>query len=113
MRTTFVLLFIGTFASIVHTDDNGLLLTPPMGWMSWAKYACEINCTLYPNECINEQLYKEMIDRIAEDGYLQLGYNQVNIDDWFVFKNEKILFYTFNLTNIVKQLVREAPRPKD
>ena len=54
-----------------HGLDNGLARTPPMGWLSWLKFECNIN----------EKLYKDMVDRIVEDGYLELGYNTVNIDD--------------------------------
>lgn len=32
--------------------DNGLALTPPMGWMSWERYRCIIDCDLYPDDCI-------------------------------------------------------------
>lgn len=32
--------------------DNGLALTPPMGWMSWQRYRCNIDCATYPDECI-------------------------------------------------------------
>ena len=61
--------------------DNGLARTPPMGWLSWMRFTCEIDCNTYPDECINEKLYKDMIDRIVDDGYLQAGYQYVNIDD--------------------------------
>ena len=33
------------------------------------------------SDCINEDLYKDMATRIAEDGFLEAGYNQVSIDD--------------------------------
>ena len=77
----FSLVVVVLAISGTHSWDNGLARTPPMGWMSWLKYECTIDCVNHPNGCINEQLFKDMIDRIAEDGYLQLGYNTVNIDD--------------------------------
>jgi len=52
----------------VQTLDNGLVRTPPMGWLSWERFACNIDCDNYPNECINERLYKDMADRLAADG---------------------------------------------
>ena len=61
--------------------DNGLFLTPPMGWLSWERFTCTIDCQSYPNECINSQLYKSMADRLVADGYASLGYEYVNIDD--------------------------------
>lgn len=48
---------------------------PPMGWMSWTRFLCEINCQSFPNACINERLYQEQADRLVQDGYLGVGYN--------------------------------------
>lgn len=61
--------------------DNGLALTPPMGWLSWERYVCETDCSRYPGECIDANLFREMGKRMAADGYRQLGYEYVNIDD--------------------------------
>ncbi len=61
--------------------NDGLARTPPMGWISWVRYGCETNCTKDPKECISEQLYKDMADRMAADGYKDVGYEYVNIDD--------------------------------
>ncbi|KAH7719936.1 Melibiase family protein [Aphelenchoides avenae] len=61
--------------------DNGLARLPPMGWMSWSKFYCEIDCDRHPHSCINEQLYKDMANRMAEDGYREAGYEYVHIDD--------------------------------
>lgn len=36
---------------------------------------CEVDCVKYPDSCINERLIIEHIDRIAEDGYRDAGYN--------------------------------------
>lgn len=44
---------------------------PPMGWNSWNTFG----------DKINEQLIKEMTDRIVDDGYRDLGYEYVIIDD--------------------------------
>ncbi|OTF82228.1 hypothetical protein BLA29_003339 [Euroglyphus maynei] len=85
MTTKFMLLIylftIITFVNVVYGLNDGLARRPPMGWLSWMRYACEIDCKNYPKSCIDENLYKDMIDRIAEDGYLQAGYQYVNIDD--------------------------------
>lgn len=32
--------------------DNGLALTPPMGFMTWERYRCITDCDLYPDDCI-------------------------------------------------------------
>ncbi|KAI1719149.1 alpha galactosidase A domain-containing protein [Ditylenchus destructor] len=71
----------------VHSLDNGLVRTPPMGWMSWTKYFCETDCEHHPFGCINQDLYKSMADRMAADGYLEVGYEFVHIDDCWMEHN--------------------------
>ncbi|KAK7097793.1 alpha-N-acetylgalactosaminidase-like [Littorina saxatilis] len=61
--------------------NNGLALTPPMGWLSWERYRCETDCKAFPDSCINENLYKAMADRMAADGYKEAGYEYVHVDD--------------------------------
>ncbi|KAF7636726.1 Alpha-galactosidase [Meloidogyne graminicola] len=57
-----------------------------MGWMSWTKFYCEIDCVHHPFSCINERLYKDMADRMVEDGYFEAGYTFVHIDDCWMQK---------------------------
>lgn len=52
-----------------------------MGWMSWVRFTCEINCKEYPEDCIRSDLFKNMADRLVADGYHDVGYEYVNIDD--------------------------------
>ncbi|KAM4652026.1 alpha-N-acetylgalactosaminidase [Discoglossus pictus] len=61
--------------------DNGLLMTPPMGWLSWERFRCKVECDLDPENCISEHLFMDMADRLVEDGWRQLGYMYVNMDD--------------------------------
>ncbi|KAK1285543.1 hypothetical protein QJS10_CPB20g00132 [Acorus calamus] len=51
--------------------DNGLALTPQMGWNSWNFFACNIN----------ETVIKETADALVSTGLANLGYIYVNIDD--------------------------------
>jgi alpha-N-acetylgalactosaminidase len=60
---------------------NGLALTPPMGWMTWEQYHCETDCAAHPTTCISESLIVAMIDHLSKDGWLDAGYEYVNIDD--------------------------------
>lgn len=76
-----LLILLCCYFRSVHPLDNGLARTPPMGWMSWTRFACETNCTLYPKECINERLFMQMADIIADEGYAEAGYQYINIDD--------------------------------
>eukprot|EP01084_Bolivina_argentea_P097417 175116_1 len=74
-----VLSGICTYKSVA--ENNGVALTPPMGWLSWEKFRCATNCTMNPNGCINATLYETMGDILVSEGYADLGYTQVNIDD--------------------------------
>ena len=51
--------------------DNGVALTPPMGWSSWNLFASKIN----------EDLIKEIADAMDKSGLREAGYQYVNIDD--------------------------------
>lgn len=53
------------------TYDNGVALTPPMGWSSWNLFASKIN----------EDLIKEIADAMKAGGLADAGYRYVNIDD--------------------------------
>jgi len=32
--------------------NNGLALTPPMGWLAWQRFRCTIDCETFPDECV-------------------------------------------------------------
>eukprot|EP00475_Leptophrys_vorax_P003622 TRINITY_DN12135_c0_g1_i10.p2 TRINITY_DN12135_c0_g1~~TRINITY_DN12135_c0_g1_i10.p2 ORF type:complete len:438 (-),score=112.37 TRINITY_DN12135_c0_g1_i10:61-1374(-) len=58
--------------------NNGLGLTPAMGWNSWNKFGCNVS----------ETLIKAVADRIVDLGLKDLGYEYVNIDDcWQVSRD--------------------------
>ncbi|OHT04522.1 hypothetical protein TRFO_27963 [Tritrichomonas foetus] len=65
----------------VFSLDNGLALTPPMGWMAWEQFRCEVDCTNHPDTCISEKLFVDMIDNLVSGGWLEYGYQYINIDD--------------------------------
>ena len=50
---------------------NGLALTPPMGWNSWNKFGINVS----------EVLIKEMADAMVTNGFVEAGYQYINIDD--------------------------------
>ncbi|WP_292009529.1 glycoside hydrolase family 27 protein [Chryseobacterium sp.] len=63
-----------------YTKYNGLAMTPPMGWNSWNKFACNVN----------ESLIKEMADAMISSGMKDAGYTYINIDDcWHGDRDEK------------------------
>ena len=51
--------------------DNNLARTPPMGWNSWNKFACNVS----------EELIKQAADAIVASGMKDAGYQYVVIDD--------------------------------
>nr|AVA09680.1 putative effector protein [Heterodera avenae] len=81
MKIVILIINLYSFFPIAYSLDNGVARTPPMGWMSWTKFYCETNCAKHPFSCINQQLYMDMADRLAVDGYREAGYEYVHIDD--------------------------------
>ena len=58
---------------------DALALTPPMGWNSWNKFACNVS----------EDLIKSVADAIASNGMKEAGYQYVVIDDcWQTSRDE-------------------------
>jgi alpha-galactosidase len=51
--------------------DNGLALTPPMGFNDWNAFGCNVS----------EQLIEQTADAMAANGMKAAGYQYVNIDD--------------------------------
>ena len=76
--------------SVVTGLDNGLGLTPAMGWNSWNKFNC----------FINETVIKQTVDQIVELGLDKLGYKYVNIDDcWMNWNRDAQEHLVANTTN--------------
>lgn len=50
-----IYLFIAAVCVSLHpvqTLDNGLALTPTMGWLHWERFMCNIDCDMDPQNCI-------------------------------------------------------------
>ena len=60
-----------TTQEVVNKAPNGLALTPPMGWNSWNKFACDVN----------EQTVRDTADAMVASGMRDAGYQYVVIDD--------------------------------
>lgn len=50
---------------------ENLAQTPPMGWNSWNKFACDIN----------ETLIREVAEAMVQTGLAEAGYTYINLDD--------------------------------
>ena len=79
MRKALIALAVLLMFSIPsHAWENGLAKTPPMGWNSWNKFACNVS----------EDLIKSVADSIASNGMKDAGYQYIVIDDcWQVSRD--------------------------
>lgn len=72
------ILSIFLLVAVAVALDNGLGLTPPMGWNSWNRFGCGIN----------ETLIKQTADLMVSTGLAAKGYKYINLDDcWQVDRN--------------------------
>jgi alpha-galactosidase len=65
--------------SVVSATDNGLALTPQMGWNSWNHFQCSIN----------EDVIYGMAQAMINTGLHGHGYEFVNIDDCWADYRDK------------------------
>jgi len=76
INTAFLLGFLTCCSTLwIHSNaaasDHALAATPPMGWNSWNKFACDVS----------EKLVRETADAMVSSGMKAAGYEFVNIDD--------------------------------
>lgn len=65
-------------AAPLYALDNGVARTPPMGWNSWNKFACDVS----------EKLVRGAAESIVSTGMKDAGYEYVVIDDcWQVSRD--------------------------
>ena len=57
--------------AIPNPNDNMVAQTPPMGWNSWNRFACDVS----------ESLIKSIADAMVSSGLKDAGYEYVVIDD--------------------------------
>ncbi|KAL7982464.1 hypothetical protein Chor_010062 [Crotalus horridus] len=133
MKCVVFLLLLHAFSLAL---ENGLMRTPPMGWLAWERFRCNVDCKEDPHNCIrlcqcsvkpdivravffmpdcshwlfhighfachscflwllfhlwdSETLFMEMADCLAMDGWRELGYEYVNIDDCWMAKKRNM-----------------------
>lgn len=69
IRIILLVMFIAI--STLAQKFDGLAKTPPMGWNSWNKFACDVN----------EKLIRETADAMVSSGMKDAGYQYIVIDD--------------------------------
>ena len=62
---------LGVHIKTTEKYDNGVALTPPMGWSSWNSFRTEIT----------EEKILQIAEAMKKSGLLDAGYNFVNLDD--------------------------------
>ena len=67
------ILFVGCLQSphLVNGLDNGVGLTPPMGFNAWYAYGCQVN----------ETVIRQVVQKFVSLGLDKLGYEYINLDD--------------------------------
>ena len=76
----FTALFFGPGRPEIRAFNNGLALTPPMGWNSWNKFGCKID----------EKAVRGIADAMVASGMREAGYQYVVIDDcWQIDRDSK------------------------
>uniref|UniRef100_A0A6M2DWE2 Alpha-galactosidase n=1 Tax=Xenopsylla cheopis TaxID=163159 RepID=A0A6M2DWE2_XENCH len=73
-------LFLGALAPSLALE-NGLARTPPMGWLAWERFRCNVDCDNDPDNCISENLFKQTAEKMVSEGYADVGYEYIIIDD--------------------------------
>lgn len=81
--TLFIAIFLTSTLSYSQKFEN-LAQTPPMGWNSWNKFACNID----------EKTVREIADVMVESGLRDAGYTYINIDDCWHGKRDSLGFIT-------------------
>jgi alpha-N-acetylgalactosaminidase len=52
LRSMFLFVFLLCLGQQICALDNGLALTPPMGWLTWQRFRCNMDCENDPENCI-------------------------------------------------------------
>ena len=78
---TILLLTIGTHLSAQEgkVASGALAPTPPMGWNSWNKFACNVS----------QDLIRQMADAMVKSGMKDAGYQYIVIDDCWQVARDK------------------------
>ena len=79
-RAIFIALLHSQYSTIVLSLNNGLALTPPMGWRTWNAYSCDVNQTIV-EKIMDLMVETHSFKTGTNVSLLQLGYKDVGLDD--------------------------------
>jgi alpha-galactosidase len=71
MRNVFIILLFLLSCNILGQKFENLAPTPPMGWNSWNRFACNVN----------EQMLRDAADALVSSGMKDAGYTYIVVDD--------------------------------
>lgn len=77
--TLFAVILFGSARILCAQDAASLAPTPPMGWNSWNKFACNVS----------EDLIRQIADAMVKSGMKDAGYQYVIIDDCWQVARDK------------------------
>lgn len=86
MKMFLVVVVAVAWTGLASALDNGLALTPPMGWLAWERFRCNVDCVNDPHNCISQNLFMQMAVAMVEGGYLNAGYDMISLDDCWLAK---------------------------
>ena len=55
-----------------------------MGWMSWERFRCSVDCDADPEDCYREKLVREHVDIMSAAEWRGAGYEYINLDECWV-----------------------------
>jgi alpha-galactosidase len=67
----------GPNVQLTHAENNGLALTPPMGWNNYNHFGCAVGASTI----------EQQADAMVSSGLKAAGYQYINIDDCWSTKN--------------------------
>jgi alpha-galactosidase len=86
MKKIVILFFVFAYVFTSAQKFENLAQTPPMGWNSWNKFACEVN----------EKMLMQMADAMVESGMRDAGYEYIVVDDCWHGERDSLGFIQAN-----------------
>jgi len=86
MKKSVILFFVFAYVFTSAQKFENLAQTPPMGWNSWNKFACEVN----------EKMLMQMADAMVESGMRDAGYEYIVVDDCWHGERDSLGFIQAN-----------------
>lgn len=81
LRFSCLLAVLAAIQPEIRGLDNGLAKKPPMGWLSWVAFYCQVDCKTHPLKCLSQDQIVAMANTMIKEGYRDAGYEFVIIDD--------------------------------